>query len=343
MVIVSNQNLCLVGTAYSLFLYLLINGGYNEDDLLIFTGWFPKDISKNVSCIQLPFVLFIDGPKMASINTFKGILENIWGYIKYFYGYLKLRTLLPIKTRGKTLSVYGHAQTPFSYMFYENENVYIIEDGLLNYSEDICKTHQINPIIDKLLHFCGIYFINGFEALGSHKNVKKVFLTHENNHPLIKDKVEVINIKELWDKLDDSKKGEILNIFNVEPDLTSNNREIMLLLQPLAPDGLMNEDEEISIYKKMIGKYERENIVIKSHPRDERDFKKIFPDYTIIEGSFPVELLNIIGIKPKKVLTVLSTGAFNFQDSEIEIYDGEFKNKKLNKSRDNLIKLMKNT
>ncbi|MDO5815908.1 MAG: hypothetical protein Q4Q18_09735, partial [Methanobrevibacter sp.] len=125
----NHKNICLVTTVYSFFLYLLIKG-YNKDDIFIFTAWFPKEVSKNIKHIQMPPISF-KGKKFAELNSISGIYKNIVGFFGYFYGYLKLRILLFIKTFNCDVEVYGHAQTPFSYIFFENKSN-IIEDGLSN-------------------------------------------------------------------------------------------------------------------------------------------------------------------------------------------------------------------
>lgn len=335
-------NICLVNTVYSLFLYFLING-YNENDIFIFTFLMPKDISKNLKNIQTPRVAFIDGAKMAHLNSINGIIQNIVGYLRYFYGYLKLRIILFAKTFNKEVSVYGHAQTPFSYMFYENKNSNIIEDGIMNYYYPIIETHQINPIIDKILHICGIYFLSANEALGSHKNIKNVYLTQNFNHPLIKDKIKIINIKESWENIPKDQQQNILNIFNINSKVeTYNNKKTTLILtEPLSDENLMTLNEELNIYKELMNKFKDYKIIIKPHPRDKKNYKEIFKNVEILDKNFPIELLNLIGFKPTIVSSIVSTALLNFKDSEIYVYDGEIKNKKINISRKRLIKMIK--
>ena len=228
----NKKNICLVTTVYSFFLYLLING-YDEKDIYIFTAWFPKEISKNVKHIQMPPVVF-KGKKFADLHSISGIYKNVIGFSRYFYGYFKLRILLFIKTFNCDVEVYGHAQTPFSYIFFENENSNIIEDGTENYIAEITEPHKINPLIDIFLHICGIYFLNIGECYGSHENIKNVYLTNEHNHPLIKDKVKIIDIKELWNNMTDADQEKILEIFNVDIEgIDFNNKIALLLTQPL--------------------------------------------------------------------------------------------------------------
>lgn len=338
----NKKNICLVTTVYSFFLYLLIKG-YNENDIYIFTGWFPKEISKNVKHIQMPRVIF-RGKKFAPLNSISGIWKNITGFFGYFYGYFKLRILLFIKTFNCDVEVYGHAQTPFSYMFFENENSNIVEDGMENYTANIIETHKINPLLDTFLHICGIYFLDMGECYGSHRNIKNVYLTHEHNHPLIKDKVRVINIKELWNNLTPVDQKKLLDIFNVNIEgIDFNKKTALLLTEPLAEGSstIIKEEEELAIYNEIIDKFKDYQIIIKPHPRDTKDFEKIFPKMKIIDKSFPIEILTILNINPTVVCSIVSTALYNFEKSKIYVYDGELTDPLLIKSRAELLKIIK--
>lgn len=337
----NKKNICLVTTVYSFFLYLLIKG-YDEEDIYIFTAWFPKEVSENVKHIQMPAVQF-KGKKFADLNSISGVYENIIGFFKYFYGYLKLRILLFIKTFNCTVEVYGHAQTPFSYIFFENENSNIIEDGIGNYNAEICEPHKINPLIDLFLHICGIYFLNNCECYGSHKNIKNIYLTQEQNHPLIKDKVRIIDIKKLWNNLTNKDQEKLLEIFNVNIEgIDFNKKTALLLTQPLSETSLINleEKEEINIYREIIDKFDDYQIIIKPHPRDTKDFEKIFPDLKIIDKHFPIEIFTMININPTVVCSVASAALYNFEKSKIYVYDGQLEDDYLRKTRDDLLKLI---
>lgn len=336
----NKKNICLVTTVYSFFLYLLIKG-YNEDDIYIFTAWFPKEISKNVKHIQMPPVEF-KGKKFAELNSLKGIYKNIIGFLNYFYGYLKLRILLFIKTFNCDVEVYGHAQTPFSYIFYENENSNIIEDGLENYVAKICNTHKINPLIDLILHICGIYFLNQCECYGTHKFIKNVYLTNELNNPLIKDKIKKIDIESLWNNLTNEEQNMILQIFNINLNNMNFEKDLVIILtQPLSEAEVgISLDEELTIYKNMIEKFENKHVILKPHPRDLKNYQEIFPKIQVIDRFFPIELLSLIGIKPNVVCSISSTALLNFKESELYVYEGELSNPTLDGYRKELIKLI---
>lgn len=337
-----HKNICLVTTVYSFFLYLLLKR-YNENDIFIFTGWFPKEVSKNVKHIQMPPVIF-KGKKFAELNSISGIWKNIVGFIGYLYGYLKLRILLFIKTFNCDVEVYGHAQTPFSYIFFENENSNIIEDGLENYIAQICKPHKINPMIDSILHFCGIYFLNQCECYGTHEYIKNIYLTNEHENPLIKDKVKIIDIDTLWSNLTKNEQKNILQIFNIDLNKIYFKKDLVIILtQPLSEsDYDITLDEELTIYKNMIEKFKNENVIIKPHPRDLKNYQEIFPDVEIIDRFFPIELMNLIGIKPKVVCSALSTALLNFKESKLYVYEEEIPNPILESYRQDLINMINN-
>lgn len=336
------KNICLVTSVYSFFLYLLIKG-YNEDDIIIFTGWFQEEICKNVKHIKMPKVIF-DGKKFADFNSISGVCKNISGFFKYFYGYFKLRILLFIKTFNCDVEAYGHAQTPFSYILFENKNSNIIEDGVENYNAKICEPHKINPVIDFFLHICGIYFLSNCECYGTHKNVKNVYLTNKHDNPLIKDKVRIIDIEKSWNNLTDEDHRKILEIFNVDIEgVDFNKKTALLLTQPISESILtsMTEEEEINIYKEIIEKFKDYQIIIKPHPRDTKDFEKIFPNVKIIDKHFPIEILTLININPTVVCSVFSTALYNFEKSKVYVYDGKLNDEYVIKARENLLKLIK--
>ena len=88
-------------------------------------------------------------------------------------------------------------------------------------------------------------------------------------------------------------------------------------------------DEEIAIYKEL--QNQEENIIIKTHPREKKDYSTIFPNVQIIDEPFPVELLKYIGLNVKKIITLSSSAALNFKDyADIEIYTKKTSNENVN-------------
>lgn len=109
------------------------------------------------------------------------------------------------------------------------------------------------------------------------------------------------------------KRKKILDFFGVQRYRTQANA--ILLTQHFANLGIMSEEEQECLYQKVISILnKRELLIIKRHPDDKIDYKKIAPDVEIIQEIFPAELLPYIfkGRKrPKVIYTFNSTGIGN--------------------------------
>ena len=330
-------NLGLFTSVYSYLLFLLLNG-YNEDDIIIVHDSFPEEISRNIKPIIVPVVRFKAGGLRESISKL-GIKQIIKGIAIYLYNYFKLRIFLFFKTFNKNVENYGHTFSIYSYMFYTNKNSNIIEDGLANYTQNICKPHKINPAIEKILHFFGVYFLNECETYGTHECIKNVYLTKNHDIPLIKDKIKVINVEKLWKELDYKEKDKILQIFNINYDnITFKNNTALILTQPFSEDNLLTLNQELCIYENLIEKFSDYSIIIKPHPRDKKNYKKIFSNVELIDSYFPIELLNLFDINPTIVISVTTASLLNFKNCKMYVYEGDLYTDELNNVRNELLK-----
>lgn len=64
------------------------------------------------------------------------------------------------------------------------------------------------------------------------------------------------------------------------------------------------------------------HVVIKPHPRDDLDYAALYPQCTVIQGKFPIEVLNFIeGIHFKKMISIITSAldAIEFSDEKINI------------------------
>lgn len=254
----------------------------------------------------------------ADDNLIKFAVMNLGVCFRQLYGILKLRLLMLFV--GDDVEIYGHGHTQFSYMFYEYENAYIIEDGLANY-----RKLESNFISNRLLNFLGLYIKGSKSGYGTHENIKKVYLTYEGFCD-VSSKAEIIDLNALWENLslEDHLKILIFNFSNLE------NIDVLLITQAFSEDNLMDLNEEMRIYSEIVEKYP--NIIIKPHPRKVKDYSKIFPDNTVLDKHFPVELLVLMGIKIEKTVTISSTAVLHFPASEIETYWGDINSSHVEKS-----------
>ena len=303
------KRICTVDTVYFLFLYFLIKG-VSDDDLFIFSSGVPEDVRKNIN------------------HVIKFAVMNLGVCFRQLYGILKLGLLMLFV--GDDVEIYGHGHTQFSYMFYEYENAYIIEDGLANY-----RKLESNFISNRLLNFLGLYIKGSKSGYGTHENIKKVYLTYEGFCD-VSSKAEIIDLNALWENLSLEDHLKILKIFNFS---NLENIDVLLITQAFSEDNLMDLNEEMRIYSEIVEKYP--NIIIKPHPRKVKDYSKIFPDNTVLDKHFPVELLVLMGIKIEKTVTISSTAVLHFPASEIETYWGDINSSHVEKSREALKDLIR--
>ena len=117
--------------------------------------------------------------------------------------------------------------------------------------------------------------------------------------------------KELVDRLTEADKQLILQAFvknkeELEHQIAESNKvgdKILILTDPLC-----TLDVREKIFRDVIKMYEKEgSIFIKPHPRDELDYRKLFPEYPQFDATVPMEMLNFFpGLKFKKVVGVLT-------------------------------------
>lgn len=320
-------NICVVNSTYSLLIYFL-KCGYDKNDFFIFSDGIPLEIRNNIPHYYFPMISIDFNLQNRKSNLLVEFFRRTFNLIKFIIEILKLRCTLLFKTRNKYVKAYGHAHLNFSFPLYESDENILIEDGVGNYI-DLHEPHDFKSF-KKIAHFMGFYIKYFKEGYGTHENIDKIYLTQEDVPEIIKNKVELIDMDQLWESKSKNQKKIILDIFNLNELNNVDDELIILLTQPFYESDLMSFDEEIRIYKEYIDKYP---IIIKPHPREEKDYENIFPNTPIINSSFPVELLKYIGINIVKIITVCSTAALNFQNyCDVEIYDKRTSSDKVNEA-----------
>lgn len=153
-------------------------------------------------------------------------------------------------------------------------------------------------------------------------NAINVYLTGIFPIPsIIKDKVELINLKSLWIKKTVQQQKEILHIFNLD----SFNLELikkyntLLITQPFSEmsNGRISEKEKIDIYRKLLSEYKEEKVLIKTHPGERTDYAIYFPNACVLNIPCPLELFMLVNCHINRAITVYSTAIFHL-DNQIE-------------------------
>lgn len=329
---IPNNNLiriCVVDTPFTLFYYLLLFG-VNENDIFIMSNHIPEPIRNNIDHIYFPV------NKIYPYENISYILKDFYLLTRLVFELIILRIKLYPKTKDRNVKVYGHGHLLFSFPLYEYPNSALIEDGIGNY-RNLPEFKEFSPIIKFIFHkIFGKYIRKPIDGFGTHPNIKKIYLTKNQGYcDLIKDKVIVNELSDLKNSIDETQKNKILKIFNVDTIIKNiNDTDILLLTEPFSEWLELTLEEEIEIYEDIISKYDAKDIIIKPHPQEMKDYTKFFPNIRVITTPFPLELFDLMNVKFEKIITIHSSAALNFKDTEVEFYDGEINNENVNKGRE---------
>lgn len=250
------------------------------------------------------------------------------GIRKYLDKIIIARKINKIKKNiSRNSIVYGYIYATFIGDILKSKFRYcILEDGLANYQLKHRNKKKFN-----LKNF----FLGGslfeYESYGVGTEVKRIYLTGLAEIPKeIERKIALVNIKELWDLKSEDEKNEILEIFSIYPseiDVLKDGKNI-LFTQPLSEDCILSENEKIELYRKIMKNYSEKEVLIKPHPREKTDYKKIFQKATILKRETPFELLVLLGVQFEKAITIFSTAAFSLgKNIEIDFYGTEIHSK----------------
>jgi len=97
-------------------------------------------------------------------------------------------------------------------------------------------------------------------------------------------------------------------------------KSIVLFTQPLSEDNVLTEEEKISLYKTIIGNYDQEKLVIKTHPRETTNYRDYFPNIEVFNENYPSEILDVLGIRFEKAVTIFSTAVYVYSKENIIFY-----------------------
>ncbi|WP_318489726.1 polysialyltransferase family glycosyltransferase [Photobacterium leiognathi] len=309
------KNIVYVGSLFSLSLYCSYKENIDETLFIL-----PECII-NDKIIENVVNLIILNNNIKPINKFEYLFLNYGLYIgrfKVFSKYIK-----------RSCCFYIHDHLILSPIFF-NFNFNLIEDGLLN--------RTFEPKENKIKDLFLIYN----NLLGRNKRVQNILFLNEDNIPSdIKNKIILINKEKYFKEINTIINGALsANIYIDEGNVT-----YLLITQPLSEDGIITEDEKISIYSNIINMFPCENIIIKPHPRELTKYEDKIKNIKAIDGKSIMESLysyeNIIFI------TMFSSSVVVFEHNKV-FYFGTCGNKKIEnvfgkiEPNENVLKILKN-
>lgn len=271
--------------------------------------------------------LFFIHPKLPvsvipRLPDYEPLREGSFG--KYLISVIKVYWVI-LRHRKTPLYLGGQLSCTNVILRFSKKTIYL-EDGVGSY-EGVCG---ISPVISKRKKFLSRLVLGAlYPKWGLADHVQKIYLTGILPIPeIIADKVELMNLKQLWLQKTSKQQEEIIRIFlpsDFDRDIIQEY-DVFLLTQPFSEfsDGCFSEEEKIEVYRKLISEYDESKLVIKRHPAEITDYGKYFPKARIIDLICPLELLVFMGLRAKIAVSVNSTAIFGvdaFQEKIISGFD----------------------
>ena len=224
--------------------------------------------------------------------------------------------------RYKDIYVYCDWDPIGYYLSYKKIYYHALEDGLdcLKYLDGARYENRGHFELKAFLASKNILFIqNGYGKYCLDMEINDRSCLKYDYHKYIE-----VPRKPLEMKLTDEQKKVILKVFmpNADEVIASLGEKgkggcVLFLPQPHPQDPEIRKQICHDIIRDYCEGY---HVVIKPHPRENMDYKALRPDCTVIEGKFPIEVLNFIeGIHFKKAITIVTTAidTIDFVDEKI--------------------------
>lgn len=289
--------ICCADSAYGLLLYFLITGKNAAETFFFFSDKVPQKYRT-----QLVNSKFMKVPKSDCklLHYFCQIFYAI--ILPFFYK----------KHHFEKLPAYG-----FDFMEWTNpilllsKEFYLLEDGYGSYTMPPIEAERFRKSVWRRFLVKHFSFFN--LPFGLSSRVKEVFLTGLLSIPEeIGHKVRLVDLKTLWINHTELFRRSIIDFFCCGFKIEKyQDRSILLLTQCWSEANIMSEIEKIDLYSRIIKRYGVENIVLKTHPRETTDYKKVFPELEIITEPIPYQLLDLMGMRFNTAISVNSTAIFS--------------------------------
>lgn len=287
-------NIILTGTSYTTLLGMLYLKDW-KNSLFIMERFVPEVVVRNMQ------------------------ERGIWClYERQPVQYYDLCYVISEYARKRHIPVWGHDHMKLSRAFLTN-GIRVLEDGLGNYKYSYAKRHMI--VLDE----GRCYMPMGYDDL-----VSKVVLTGQFPLPEeIVDKIEVVSPSLLWGNRGAAEKKEIAGIMGfpyeeIEQEIEAG-KTIIFMTEPHVSGGemWMEEEQQIKMYRHILSNYQKSQIMIKPHPGDHINYAEKMPEYYVLKGQFPIQMIAWFGIKIEKYIVMNHSSCLNLlkETSRVDVYD----------------------
>ena len=243
-------------------------------------------------------------------------------YCKFLLSVIKVYWII---LRNRNLPIYLGGHFVLTDVFLRcSKNPNYLEDGTASY--ELVYISREKSRRKKFLS--RLVLGNMYPCLGLASHVRKIYLTGLLPTPeIIADKVELFNLKQLWLQKTKEQQEEIARIFlpaDLDRHAIIKAYDVFLMTQPFSEysSGSFSEEDKIEVYRRLVSGYDESALVIKVHPIERTDYSKYFPKAHIIDLPCPLELLVLMGLRAKTVISVNSTAILGIDDFQEKIISG---------------------
>ena len=268
-------------------------------------------------------------PELTSLRTDSGnILVNMIKRIIFCRKFGKLQEeYVPVDfSQYKDIYVFCDSDPIGYYLNYKKIRYHALEDGL------DCIRYYDTARYDNRGHFEIKAWMASKGLIHIQNGYGKYCIDMEVNNISVLDypckKYVELPRKQLTERLTSAETEKLLALFvddvsELKEKGSSDKKALLVLSEPLC-----DLDTRVQIFKDIINTYstidgEEAVVFIKQHPRDLLDYTKFFPEAVLLDGSFPMEMLNFIeGIRFNRVVSVYTvTDSIEFADEKIYLGD----------------------
>ncbi|SHN51859.1 Glycosyltransferase family 52 [Butyrivibrio hungatei DSM 14810] len=239
-------------------------------------------------------------PELAELKKDSGnIVLNMIKRIKFCKEFGRLQEkYIPIDFKEyKDIYVFCDSDPIGYYLNYKKIPYHAVEDGLdcIRYYDTARYDNRGHFKIKAWMASKGLIHIqNGYGRYCIDMEVNNISVL-----PYPCDKYVELPRKTLTDRLTASEKELMLKLFvddveGIKKKVEGNDKTLLVLSEPLC-----DLDTRVRIFKDIICEYgtidnTKAIVIIKQHPRDLLDYRENFPEAIVLDGSFPMEMLNFI-------------------------------------------------
>ncbi len=253
-------------------------------------------------------------------NIVKHMLNRIV-YTKK-YGKLQDNYITIDFTKYQDIYVFCDSDPIGYYLSYHHIYYHAVEDGL------DCLKHFDAAHVDNQGHFKLKAALAAHNIIFIQNGYGKYCLDMEINDasvlPYTFEKYKEVPRKPLEQALTSAQKELLLQIFlpnaeKITKQLAGCEDCVLFLTEAFPGDANVRKAVADEILRDYCGDA---RVVIKPHPRDDLDYATLYPRCTVIQGNFPIEVLNFIdGIHFKKSISIITSAldTIDFVDEKVNI------------------------